>query len=124
MTYTEGICSDGAAILKDGAMVPIEDVVARLNTLDRYQDALLVIFDLSDSEMRDGDGARDIAENALGNRDGIIMSPYQRALEEDAKRFRWLAADPGGRCSLEWLDPDEIREYLDKAIPDEQRGWG
>jgi hypothetical protein len=29
--WTEGICGDGAAILKDGVMQPIEDVIAALN---------------------------------------------------------------------------------------------
>ncbi len=29
--WTEGICGDGAAILRDGVMVPIEEVIARLN---------------------------------------------------------------------------------------------
>ena len=29
--WTEGMCGDGAAILRDGVMVPIEEVVALLN---------------------------------------------------------------------------------------------
>jgi len=29
--WNEGICGDGAAILKDGAMVPIEEVIDELN---------------------------------------------------------------------------------------------
>ena len=29
--WTEGICGDGAAILRDGVMVPIEEVITRLN---------------------------------------------------------------------------------------------
>jgi hypothetical protein len=29
--WTEGICGDGAALLKDGVMMPIEEVVAELN---------------------------------------------------------------------------------------------
>ena len=32
--YTEGICADGAAILKDGIMMPVEDIVATLNQTD------------------------------------------------------------------------------------------
>jgi len=31
--YTEGVCSDGAAILRDGVMMPIEDIVSELNRL-------------------------------------------------------------------------------------------
>ena len=29
--YTEGLCDDGAAILRNGVMVPVEDVVEELN---------------------------------------------------------------------------------------------
>lgn len=29
--FTEGICQDGAAILNDGVMVPIEEIIDRLN---------------------------------------------------------------------------------------------
>lgn len=32
--WTEGVCGDGAAILRDGEMVPIEDVVAALNNFE------------------------------------------------------------------------------------------
>lgn len=31
-TYSQGICGDGAAILRDGVMMTIEDIVATLNT--------------------------------------------------------------------------------------------
>jgi hypothetical protein len=32
--WTEGVCGDGAAILKDGVMQPIEDVIAALNAAE------------------------------------------------------------------------------------------
>lgn len=35
--WTEGVCDDGAAILRDGVMVRIEDVLARLNELEEYK---------------------------------------------------------------------------------------
>jgi len=45
---TEGICGDGAAILKDGVMQPIEDVIAALNAAELSQPspgaALNIIF--------------------------------------------------------------------------------
>lgn len=44
--WTEGVCEDGAAILRDGQMVPISDILAHLNAcetlgvaLDRLQSA-------------------------------------------------------------------------------------
>lgn len=39
-TWTEGICGDGAAILCDGIMVPVEEVVAELNRLAKCSAAL------------------------------------------------------------------------------------
>jgi hypothetical protein len=35
--WTEGVCGDGAAILKDGVMQPIEDVIAALNAAELAQ---------------------------------------------------------------------------------------
>jgi hypothetical protein len=31
--WSEGVCGDGAAILRDGVMVPIEEVVRELNSI-------------------------------------------------------------------------------------------
>ena len=36
--WTEGVCSDGAAILRDGEMVRIEDLLAHLNEQERALD--------------------------------------------------------------------------------------
>lgn len=49
MTYTEGLLGDGAAILKDGVIVPIEEVVSRLNDMDRYRESLERIADWEDN---------------------------------------------------------------------------
>lgn len=35
--WTEGVCGDGAMVLRDGVPVPIEDVVATLNELEEYR---------------------------------------------------------------------------------------
>jgi hypothetical protein len=35
--WTEGICGDGAAILRDGVMQPIEEVIAALNAAELSQ---------------------------------------------------------------------------------------
>lgn len=35
-TYTQGICEDGAAILKDGVMMTVDEIVAELNSLPRW----------------------------------------------------------------------------------------
>lgn len=33
-TYTEGVCADGAAILKHGNMMPIDEVLSTLNAAE------------------------------------------------------------------------------------------
>ena len=33
--YTEGVCGDGVAILRDGVPVPISEILRRLNGVDR-----------------------------------------------------------------------------------------
>lgn len=38
--YTEGVCQDGAAILRDGVPMPIEDILAALADGDRLHAAL------------------------------------------------------------------------------------
>jgi hypothetical protein len=43
--WTEGICGDGAAILKDGVMQPIEDVIAALNAAELAQSEPIEITD-------------------------------------------------------------------------------
>ena len=32
--YTDGICEDGAAILKDGVMIPITEILEKLNSIE------------------------------------------------------------------------------------------
>lgn len=39
--WTEGVCSDGAAILRDGEMVPISDLLAHLNAVDRALNGII-----------------------------------------------------------------------------------
>ena len=48
--WTEGVAFDGAAILRDGVEVPVEDAVA---TLNRYEDALREIQQWRDAYPRD-----------------------------------------------------------------------
>ncbi len=43
--WTEGICGDGAAILKDGVMQPIEDVIAALNAAELSQPEVVGLSD-------------------------------------------------------------------------------
>jgi hypothetical protein len=49
--YTEGVCHDGAAILKDGVMMTIDQVLAELNTrpdTDAIREAVEVLGSIID----------------------------------------------------------------------------
>lgn len=53
--WTEGVCGDGAAILCDGTMVPIEKVVAELNRLTECSAALERLLALIKSKYTEPD---------------------------------------------------------------------
>ena len=68
-------------------------------------------------------------EDMIGD-DGFGTEEYQRKLEEDAKRFRWLLAGNGyfmeeeglcghGPCNSE--EQDEARYQIDQAMEDQER---
>ena len=38
--YSQGVCQDGAAILKDGQMVTIEEILAELNNHEKLVETL------------------------------------------------------------------------------------
>ena len=43
--WTEGVCGDGAAILRDGEMIPIEDIIATLNGIESAAAAAVAEMD-------------------------------------------------------------------------------
>ena len=44
-------------------------------------------------------------------------------LRRDAERYRWIAADPRNRGSLEWLEADEINAHIDAALQSRSEEW-
>lgn len=40
MKYTQGICNDGAAILRDGARMTTDEVIEKLNSIDKLESVL------------------------------------------------------------------------------------
>lgn len=55
--YSQGVCQDGAAILKDGQMMTVEEIVEELNQRNRLIDQLKDCLELmQDSETRWGQG--------------------------------------------------------------------
>lgn len=37
MKYTQGVCNDAAAILRDGARMTIDEVIEKLNSIDKLE---------------------------------------------------------------------------------------
>jgi hypothetical protein len=70
--WTEGICEDGAAILRDGVMQPIEEVIAALNAAELSQP--------------EPDGVTDVQ----------IMELMPRQLQKDLATVSRLAAHGAG----------------------------
>ena len=105
--WTEGICGDGAAILRDGVMVPIEEVIARLNQAEAALTApeqgptdedLIELFNWSDWNYISPETFIDIARTVLEGwgRPAVEPVPVAERLPgpEDC--------DAEGRCW--WLD--------------------
>ena len=44
--WTEGVCADGAAILRDGVRIRISEILATLNAAERWRDLLSEGLDL------------------------------------------------------------------------------
>ena len=73
MAYSEGILGNGAVILHNGTMVPIEDIVKKLNKLDELKTALIEL--LNEVELSGNSNATDYgwpkalkaARDALGH---------------------------------------------------------
>ena len=71
--WTEGVCGDGAAILRDGVMVPIEEVIARLNQAEaraalaapEQGPTVMEIIAMADEIEDEGLGQVDLVRRAL-----------------------------------------------------------
>ena len=62
--WTEGICADGAAILRDGQLVTINELLTWLNAMDVYVERLeITLKHIASGEC---DIPEDIARDALG----------------------------------------------------------
>lgn len=46
--YSQGVCQDGAAILKDGQMMTIEEILRELNNHKRLSEALSKVLDMAE----------------------------------------------------------------------------
>jgi hypothetical protein len=104
--WTEGVCGDGAAILRDGVMVPIEEVIARLNQAEaraalaapEQGPTVMKIVELADQIEDEGLGQVDLVRRALTRwgRPAVEPVPVAERLPgpEDC--------DDQGRCW--WLD--------------------
>lgn len=92
--YSQGICGDAAAILKDGVMLTVDEIVAELNTL-----AALVA---------DADRYRWLKSRQVGV---LGQSPDQclRTEKLDEEIDRWMRAEKEGAGEGLVIRPDAAR---------------
>jgi hypothetical protein len=99
--WTEGVCGDGAAILKDGVMQPIEDVIAALNAAELAQPEPVGPRTIQPSHL-EGQRSRDEVAAAVV----AIKSEPVGPTDNDLLRCMIEAADsvPGGQATgiIDW----------------------
>jgi hypothetical protein len=73
--WTEGVCGDGAAILRDGVMVPIEEVIARLNQAEARAALSAPVQGPTDEDLYDlaNDCDLDRLEGERSCPDGVVV---------------------------------------------------
>jgi hypothetical protein len=123
--YTEGVCGDGAAILRDGVMMPIEDVVSELNRLTTLALAQPAPEGPTDEELLDAaaDSDMDRFEGERSYPDGTVINEgFWEAWDHQLLAFtravlaRWGTPNPAEvrRSLVEPADAEvaELVEWL------------
>jgi hypothetical protein len=96
-TWTEGVCGDGAAILKDGVMQPIEDVIAALNAAEAMRSAVVGLPPRVGHILR----LAEIIREVDGNHDKGAAALAEAILSHPDSRWQPREAQPGpvGPCT-------------------------
>jgi len=140
--WTEGVCGDGAAILKDGVMQPIESVIAALNAAELAQpepeddeideEAATVIPWLLEEAAQAADagqpyaaGKLTLAAQLLGERRPatkpvpVAERPWERDGWCDAERKCWWGRPSEELCNSDWFlaTRAEVEEFCDDCLP-------
>ena len=124
--WTEGICGDGAAILRDGVMQPIEEVIAALNAAElsqpepgglppRVGHILRLAEIIREVDGNHDKGAAALAEAILshpGSRWSPTIEPVPVAERPWEREKGWR--DPDGEC---WWCPPDGPPYWQMANP-------
>lgn len=63
---------------------------------------------------------KDNGDGTIQYKAGEYYDPYLD--EEDATRFRWLAKQQG-KAFIVGDDPDQLREFVDKQMEQEETAW-
>lgn len=83
--YTEGVCSDGAAILRDGVPMTISEILTELNVLARnkaLEEAAHVIETGQETHSSDAHGdSYSLTQRRHGNMAGLAYAAAIRALK-------------------------------------------
>jgi hypothetical protein len=114
--WSEGVCGDGAAILRDGVMIPIEEVVQALNrtpaepvapTDEAWQEFIEQVQRAQHVAIREGESPRfDLVECALALwREAIPPAPEPVAPTDAASRVAHYLEQ---RRLIRGLDPEVI----------------
>jgi hypothetical protein len=76
--WSEGACGDGAAILRDGVMMPVEEVVASLNRAEILARATLAQPEPVASEVRASIVELQVGVELLDNEGLVVIASYLR----------------------------------------------
>lgn len=101
--YSQGVCMDGAAILRDGAMMTVDDIVGTLNALQARVAELEAERDELLSRLPDG------------------MKHCTIVFKECEKGHGWLTATNWVQHGCPTCERDELRRRVDDAESDRTR---
>ena len=96
-TWTEGICGDGAAILKDGVMQPIESVIAALNAAELTQ------------------------PEPQGPTDEKLTWLWNHVLTNRRQRMTWLVVDCLPETDYQQFARSVLRQWRSRPVPVAER---
>ena len=109
-TWTEGVCGEGAAILKDGVMQPIEDVIAALNATTLAQPEPSADGEVAELADRLGWIAAQLGDIGWGD-DSASVARAANLLQQQAAPVPVPVAErlPGPEDCASWPDePDSV----------------
>ena len=117
--YTEGICGDGAAILRDGERMTIGEVV---NALNDYAALRARVARLEDAlkKVRDYDCYKHPDDDIIAIREAAIKESENCTACQHAKKAKW---PPSGLCNEHYRTVTRAQERVSQMFSHKQT-WG